>query len=65
MTSRYVRFIVATPLFSQYAGLHSQPHPHHLFNYIDDQANYLGSSAEMSNEEYGGFINRFVNIGFP
>lgn len=52
-------------LFSQYGGFDQEPHPHYLFNYVEDQPNYLGSSAQMSNDEYSGYINRFANIGYP
>jgi len=53
-------------LFSVWEGVQSpRPFEHYLFNYVENQPNYLGQSAELSNSEYGAFINRFLNHGFP
>ena len=52
-------------LFSLFSFPSPNPYTHYLFNYVNDQPNYLGSSAEMSNTEYYEFINEFVSLGFP
>ncbi len=41
------------------------PYTYHLFNYVDQQPNYLGSSAGTTDTEYRELISEFENLGFP
>lgn len=38
---------------------------YHLFNYVDQQPNYLGTFPEIPTSEYFEFLNNFHDIGFP
>jgi len=38
---------------------------YHLFNYVDQQPNYLGTNSDIPTSEYNEFIDEFHDIGFP